>query len=51
VPHVHVHIIPRKDGDFEKNDEIYDAVSYRIRIPYTVCACYLIFMLHASIGV
>ncbi|KAH8490635.1 hypothetical protein H0E87_022968 [Populus deltoides] len=26
VPHVHVHIIPRKDGDFEKNDEIYDAI-------------------------
>nr|GMD67044.1 bifunctional bis(5'-adenosyl)-triphosphatase/adenylylsulfatase FHIT [Ipomoea batatas] len=20
VPHVHVHIIPRKSGDFEKND-------------------------------
>jgi len=26
VPHVHIHIIPRKAGDFEKNDEIYDAV-------------------------
>nr|GMD69182.1 bifunctional bis(5'-adenosyl)-triphosphatase/adenylylsulfatase FHIT [Ipomoea batatas] len=26
VPHVHVHIIPRKSGDFEKNDEIYDAL-------------------------
>ncbi|KAB2616726.1 bifunctional triphosphatase/adenylylsulfatase FHIT-like [Pyrus ussuriensis x Pyrus communis] len=25
VPHVHIHIIPRKGGDFEKNDEIYDA--------------------------
>ncbi|KAJ6885268.1 hypothetical protein NC652_032073 [Populus alba x Populus x berolinensis] len=25
VPHVHVHIIPRKESDFEKNDEIYDA--------------------------
>lgn len=26
VPHVHIHVIPRKSGDFEKNDEIYDAV-------------------------
>ncbi|XP_042026179.1 bifunctional bis(5'-adenosyl)-triphosphatase/adenylylsulfatase FHIT-like [Salvia splendens] len=26
VPHVHIHRIPRKVGDFEKNDEIYDAI-------------------------
>ncbi|KAG5219515.1 bis(5'-adenosyl)-triphosphatase [Salix suchowensis] len=26
VPHVHIHIIPRKGGDFENNDEIYDAI-------------------------
>ncbi|CAL1411928.1 unnamed protein product [Linum trigynum] len=26
VPHVHIHIIPRKANDFEKNDEIYDAI-------------------------
>ncbi|XP_022859204.1 bifunctional bis(5'-adenosyl)-triphosphatase/adenylylsulfatase FHIT-like isoform X2 [Olea europaea var. sylvestris] len=26
VPHVHIHILPRKRGDFEKNDEIYDAI-------------------------
>ncbi|KAK1286165.1 hypothetical protein QJS10_CPB20g00020 [Acorus calamus] len=26
VPHVHIHILPRKSSDFEKNDEIYDAV-------------------------
>ncbi|XP_042030566.1 bifunctional bis(5'-adenosyl)-triphosphatase/adenylylsulfatase FHIT-like [Salvia splendens] len=26
VPHVHIHILPRKGGDFEKNDEIYDAI-------------------------
>ncbi|VAI30192.1 unnamed protein product [Triticum turgidum subsp. durum] len=24
VPHVHIHVIPRKKGDFENNDEIYD---------------------------
>mmetsp|Transcript_17496 Transcript_17496/g.37954 ORF Transcript_17496/g.37954 Transcript_17496/m.37954 type:complete len:265 (+) Transcript_17496:71-865(+) len=24
VPHVHVHILPRHDGDFERNDEVYD---------------------------
>lgn len=29
VPHVHIHIIPRKSGDFEKNDEIYDAVRFK----------------------
>lgn len=27
VPHVHIHVLPRKGGDFEKNDEIYDAVN------------------------
>ncbi|XP_074335506.1 bifunctional bis(5'-adenosyl)-triphosphatase/adenylylsulfatase FHIT isoform X2 [Apium graveolens] len=26
VPHVHIHIIPRKGGDFERNDEIYEAI-------------------------
>jgi diadenosine tetraphosphate (Ap4A) HIT family hydrolase len=26
VPHVHVHVLPRKSGDFEKNDEIYDII-------------------------
>lgn len=26
VPHVHIHILPRKKGDFERNDEIYDAI-------------------------
>lgn len=24
VPHVHVHIVPRKPGDFQRNDQIYD---------------------------
>eukprot|EP00976_Prorocentrum_cordatum_P070289 1179868-Prorocentrum_minimum.AAC.4 len=27
VPHVHIHILPRKFGDFEKNDEVYDKFS------------------------
>ena len=26
VAHVHIHILPRRKGDFEKNDEIYDAI-------------------------
>ncbi|XP_015949325.1 bifunctional bis(5'-adenosyl)-triphosphatase/adenylylsulfatase FHIT [Arachis duranensis] len=26
VPHVHIHVVPRRGGDFEKNDEIYDAM-------------------------
>lgn len=24
VPHVHVHILPRKEGDFTRNDDVYD---------------------------
>jgi bis(5'-adenosyl)-triphosphatase len=24
IPHLHVHVLPRKKGDFEKNDDIYD---------------------------
>ncbi|KAG6630995.1 hypothetical protein CIPAW_13G059500 [Carya illinoinensis] len=31
VPHVHIHILPRKGGDFEKNDEIYDAIDEKER--------------------
>lgn len=27
VPHVHVHILPRKPGDFDRNDDIYDVLS------------------------
>mmetsp|Transcript_26357 Transcript_26357/g.67191 ORF Transcript_26357/g.67191 Transcript_26357/m.67191 type:complete len:153 (+) Transcript_26357:678-1136(+) len=26
VPHVHVHILPRKQGDFERNDDVYDEI-------------------------
>ena len=26
VPHVHVHVLPRRAGDFERNDEVYDAI-------------------------
>uniref|UniRef100_A0A0D9XNI3 Bis(5'-adenosyl)-triphosphatase n=2 Tax=Oryzinae TaxID=1648021 RepID=A0A0D9XNI3_9ORYZ len=31
VPHVHIHVIPRRKGDFEKNDEIYDAIDVKER--------------------
>ena len=27
IPHVHVHILPRRKGDFEKNDDIYEKVN------------------------
>ncbi|KEH34542.1 bis(5-adenosyl)-triphosphatase-like protein [Medicago truncatula] len=27
VPHVHIHILPRKNGDFENNDDIYDLIN------------------------
>ncbi|XP_011405744.1 PREDICTED: bis(5'-adenosyl)-triphosphatase-like isoform X1 [Amphimedon queenslandica] len=26
VPHVHVHILPRRTGDFKQNDEVYEAL-------------------------
>lgn len=26
VPHVHIHCLPRRYGDFENNDEVYDAI-------------------------
>ena len=26
VPHVHIHLLPRRLGDFERNDEVYDLV-------------------------
>jgi|LauGreSuBDMM15SN_2_FD.fasta_scaffold286941_1 diadenosine tetraphosphate (Ap4A) HIT family hydrolase len=26
VPHVHIHILPRREGDFKKNDDVYDAI-------------------------
>ncbi|XP_047049541.1 bifunctional bis(5'-adenosyl)-triphosphatase/adenylylsulfatase FHIT-like [Lolium rigidum] len=31
VPHAHIHVIPRKKGDLENNDEIYDAIDVRER--------------------
>lgn len=27
LQHVHVHVLPRKVGDFERNDSVYDEVS------------------------
>ncbi|KAJ3704275.1 hypothetical protein LUZ61_007980 [Rhynchospora tenuis] len=29
VPHVHIHVVPRKLGDFERNDDIYDALDVK----------------------
>ncbi|KAH9308928.1 hypothetical protein KI387_036839, partial [Taxus chinensis] len=29
VPHVHIHILPRKSDDFEKNDEVYDVIDQK----------------------
>lgn len=26
VPHVHIHVLPRRAGDFEPNDKVYDAI-------------------------
>eukprot|EP00834_Sanchytrium_tribonematis_P009082 NODE_1469_length_994_cov_0.446927.p1 type:complete len:157 gc:universal NODE_1469_length_994_cov_0.446927:538-68(-) len=32
VPHVHLHILPRKPNDFSRNDDIYDVLEKRARI-------------------
>ena len=29
VEHVHVHLLPRRPGDFKKNDDVYEKVSYK----------------------
>ena len=29
VEHVHVHLLPRRPGDFQKNDDVYEKVSYK----------------------
>ena len=26
VPHVHIHCLPRKQGDFKRMDDVYDAL-------------------------
>ncbi len=26
VPHVHIHVLPRRPGDFKNNDDVYDAI-------------------------
>jgi HIT domain len=38
VPHIHVHVLPRKLGDFEPNDKVYDAIDAAAKeLPR--CAC------------
>nr|CDS30974.1 Nitrilase and fragile histidine triad fusion [Hymenolepis microstoma] len=33
VAHVHIHVLPRKPGDFAKNDDIYDALEKHDKVP------------------
>lgn len=37
VPHVHVHVLPRKPGDFARNDDIYQALQKHEKVPTRVC--------------
>ncbi|CAH8456471.1 unnamed protein product [Dicrocoelium dendriticum] len=37
VPHVHVHVLPRKPGDFARNDDIYQALQQHDKVPDRVC--------------
>ncbi|KAL2091419.1 hypothetical protein ACEWY4_013682 [Coilia grayii] len=32
VKHVHVHVLPRKAGDFERNDSVYDEVGHLLQL-------------------
>ncbi|KAJ1654432.1 Dinucleoside triphosphate hydrolase [Coemansia sp. RSA 25] len=32
VPHVHLHVIPRFEGDFATNDDVYDALAHQPRV-------------------
>lgn len=46
VQHVHVHVLPRKAGDFEHNDQVYDAIdeaskSLPRQVPFLVACFYL----------
>jgi len=46
VPHVHVHVLPRRAGDFEKNDAVYDAIDEHARAH--ACAPPHLHQLHAT---
>jgi diadenosine tetraphosphate (Ap4A) HIT family hydrolase len=46
VAHVHIHVIPRKKGDFENNDEIYDAVHDPAFHPYYITQLFFPCCLH-----
>lgn len=51
MPHVHIHILPRKKGDFEKNDEVYDAIDEAakdMRRCCCVCASMVVWAGHAE---
>ena len=36
LQHVHVHILPRKPGDFERNDDIYDKASCAFLFAFSI---------------
>ena len=29
VEHIHIHLLPRRPGDFKNNDDVYEKVSYK----------------------
>lgn len=48
VPHVHIHVLPRREGDFSPNDAVYDAIDasekegdgcVRMYVRARVCVC------------
>jgi bis(5'-adenosyl)-triphosphatase len=34
VEHVHLHIVPRRPGDFQRNDDVYDKVRFQLGFKY-----------------
>jgi diadenosine tetraphosphate (Ap4A) HIT family hydrolase len=36
IPHVHVHVIPRKPGDFARNDDVYHEIDIAEKLESTL---------------
>lgn len=48
VPHVHVHVLPRRQGDFEPNDKVYDAIDAQEAARYVLHSLYRVYSTFAT---
>ena len=46
VPHVHIHVLPRRPGDFANNDDVYDAIDGAAKV-----AARLVFLAQSSLAI